>query len=68
MFGKEHFFAPDGCEAYVPHRDIALWYSPDDNGYYWQELYGEWLTSRAFKSFREAWTATEEEMCWGEES
>ena len=55
----------ENYEYYIPHREIGLVYSPDDGGYYWQELYGEWLTSKIFPTKDEAMKADEVDMEWG---
>lgn len=54
----------EGYELVIQSREIGLVYSPDDNGYYWQELYGDWLTSKVFPTKQEAMDADEEDMHW----
>ena len=55
----------DNYEVYIPHRDIGLVYSPHDNGHYWEECFGDWLTSKVFATKEEAMAADEEDMEWG---
>ena len=54
----------EGYEMVLHSRQIGLVYSPDDNGYYWQELFGEWLCSKIFATRAEAMSADEEDMEW----
>ena len=54
----------EGYELYIPSREIGLVYSPDDNGWYWQELFGDWKTSKVFETKQSALDADEEDMCW----
>ena len=54
----------ENYEYYMPGREIGLVYSPDDGGYYWQELFGDWAVSKLFKTKQEAMDANEEDMEW----
>ena len=53
-----------GYEFVIQSKQIGLVYSPDDNGYYWQELYDDWLVSKVFPTKEEAIKADEEDMQW----
>ena len=38
----------NGYQAYDSIRQAGLVYSPDDEGYYWKETFGDWRTSKVF--------------------
>jgi hypothetical protein len=55
----------EGCKYYNAVRQIRLVFSPDDNGWYWQQTFGDWLTSKVFPTRQTAMAADEEDMEWG---
>lgn len=61
-------FADDGYEDFIPEKEIGLLPLPDGSGWYWEQAYGDWLTSRVFVTKEEAVEAIEqdEDMKWGE--
>jgi hypothetical protein len=54
----------DGYEYIDNQKRIGLVYSPDDNGWYWQKLFGDWLTSQIFNNRQAAMRADEKDMYW----
>ncbi len=42
--------------------DMQLIYSPDDEGWYWQQLHGDWPCSQLFATEAEAKAARDESM------
>lgn len=54
----------EGYEHYIRSRQIGLVYSPDDNGYYWEETYGNWRHSKLFATKEKAMAADEDKMEW----